>query len=100
MDRVDDKDLGDERRLYRRILPAWIIREDGKCRPQSVALNDRHTHEVSVFVADMTSVSAVMEGLSRPESGRIPGGFTAVMRWDRCQDPRESRSLPSCPLLP
>jgi hypothetical protein len=62
MDRVDDLDVGDERLLYRRILPNWIIREDGICRPQSVAFVDRHTHEVSVFVADMTSVSAVMEG--------------------------------------
>jgi hypothetical protein len=62
MDRVDDEDLGDERLLYRRIIPAWIIHEDGKHRPQSVALNkDRHTHEVSVFVADMTDVNALMK---------------------------------------
>jgi hypothetical protein len=61
MDRVDDKDLGDERLLYRRIIPGWIISEDGKCRPQSVALIDRHTHEVSVFVADMTTVDAIMQ---------------------------------------
>jgi len=61
MDRVDDKDLGDERLLYRRILPDWIISEDGKCRPQSIAFIDRHTHEVSVFVANMTSISAVMD---------------------------------------
>lgn len=62
MDRVDDKDLGDEALLYRRILPSWIIHEDGVYRPQSVALKDRHTSEVSVFVADLTTVDAVMQG--------------------------------------
>jgi hypothetical protein len=61
MDRVDDKDLGDERLLYRRIIPGWIIHEDGEYRPQSVALVDRHTHEVSVFVADLTTISAIMQ---------------------------------------
>ena len=62
MDRVDDKDLGDERLLYRRILPGWIIREDGEYRPQSIALIDRHTSEISVFVADMTTQDAIMQG--------------------------------------
>jgi hypothetical protein len=61
MNREDDGDLGDQRLLYRRILPGWIIREDGECRPQSIALIDRLTDEVSVFVADMTTASAVMQ---------------------------------------
>ncbi len=60
MDRVDDEDLGDERLLYRRILPSWIIRENGEYRPQSIALMDRHRHEVSVFVSDMTTASDVL----------------------------------------
>jgi hypothetical protein len=61
MNRKDDEDLDDQKLLYRRIHPAWIIQEDGESRPQSIALIDRLTSEVSVFVADMTTASAVMQ---------------------------------------
>lgn len=62
MPRVDDDSLGDDRILLRRILPAWIIDEGGKYRPQSIAFVDRHTSEVSVFVADLTDSVAVLRG--------------------------------------
>jgi hypothetical protein len=62
MPRVDDESLGDDRVLLRRILPSWIIHESGRYRPQSVAFVDRHTFEVSVFVADLTDSESVLRG--------------------------------------
>ena len=82
MDRVDDEDLGDETLLYRRIIPGWIIREDGEYRPQSIAFVDRRTNEVSVFVADMTTASAIMQDY--PDQSLVE--FEAALPrscWDR-----------------
>ncbi len=62
MPRVDDESLGDDRLLLRRILPQWIIRENGRYRPQSIAFMDRHTYEVSVFVADLTDAVLILQG--------------------------------------
>jgi len=62
MPRVDDESLGDDRLLLRRILPEWIIRENGRYRPQSIAFMDRHTYEVSVFVADLTDAVSILQG--------------------------------------
>ncbi len=70
MDRVDDPDLGDETVLWRRVLPGWLNpNEGGEYRPQSLAFVDRLTHEVSVFVADLTDVVAVMNG--RPDESLV-----------------------------
>jgi hypothetical protein len=75
MSRTDDSDLGDESVLYRRIRPDWLIPEDGAWRPQSIAFIDRHTDEVSVFVADMSDVGALMKDF--PDQTLV--GFKAAL---------------------
>ncbi len=57
---VKDDDLDGDTVLWRRILPDWIQAEKGQYRPQSIALVDRHTGEVSVFVAALTDLATVM----------------------------------------
>src|SRR4051812_17061719 len=73
MIREDDKDLKDEQMLYHRITADWLIFENGEYRPQSVAFIDRHTYEVSVFVAGMIDVDAFMK--SSPDQSLV--GFPA-----------------------
>lgn len=57
---VKDDGLAGDTVLWRRIVPNWIYEENGRYRPQSIALVDRHTGEVSVFVAHLTDESTVM----------------------------------------
>jgi len=59
---VKDDDLAGDTVLWRRILPTWITEENGHYRPQSIALVDRLSGEVSVFVAHLTDESTVMRG--------------------------------------
>lgn len=65
MPRVDDPGLDGETVLWRRVLPAWLIADadqEGGYRPGSWAFTDRHTREVSVFVAGLTDVEKVLDG--------------------------------------
>ena len=61
MDRVDDEGLADDAPLWRRIIPSWITYEDGVYRPGSFAFIDRLTYEISVFVASLTDIEAVLK---------------------------------------
>jgi hypothetical protein len=58
---VKDDDVVGDTVLWRRILPAWIIEENGRYRPQSIAFVDRHTEQLSVYVAHLTNETVVMQ---------------------------------------
>jgi alkylated DNA nucleotide flippase Atl1 len=63
MERIDDVELADGTLLWRRIVPAWITTEaNGLSRPQSWSFIDRHTNEVSVFIAELTDEETVLNG--------------------------------------
>jgi hypothetical protein len=75
MTRIDDESLGDDRILWRRILPHWIINEEGRDRPQSIAFVDRRSFEISVFVADMTDEDSLMSKYPGESLAAIPAGL-------------------------
>jgi hypothetical protein len=75
MTRIDDETLGDERILWRRILRHWIINDEGRDRPQSIAFVDRRTFEISVFVADMTDEDSLMSKYPGESLAAIPAGL-------------------------
>ncbi|HZW29580.1 MAG TPA: hypothetical protein VFF52_02680 [Isosphaeraceae bacterium] len=72
MTRIDDETLGDERILWRRILPHGIINDEGRYRPQSIAFVDRRTFEISVFVADMADEDSLMSKYPGESLAAIP----------------------------
>jgi len=62
MPRINDEELSNEKVLWRRIIPAWITTdENGQWCPQSLAFIDRHTSEVSVYVAELTDETTVLD---------------------------------------
>ncbi len=68
--RIDDSSIGDEERLWRRIIPKWIVQtEDDKLRPSSSAFLDGHTGEVSVHIAALTDRDKALEG--RPDDSLV-----------------------------
>jgi hypothetical protein len=58
---VDDHSIDGEVLLRRILNPDWIHTEaDGSHRPQSVAMIDRHTDEVSVYIASLAPIAKVL----------------------------------------
>ena len=68
----------DEARLWRRIIPAWIT--DGGI--SSAAFRDGRSGEVSVFLADMTSKAAMLDGW---EGARLVEITAAELRSFGCE---------------
>lgn len=74
--RIDDSSIGDEERLWRRIIPDWIHRTpDGKFRPSSVAFLDGYTGEVSVHIAAFTNQEKALRGHPNDSLVEIRVGF-------------------------
>lgn len=68
--RIDDLSIGNQERLWRRIIPSWIVEgEDGKLRPSSSAFLDGYTGEVSVHIAALTNQDQALEG--RPNDSLV-----------------------------
>jgi hypothetical protein len=58
-----DPVLADDVVVYRRVHPTQINRTPGEePRPQSAAFINRHTHEISVFVAELVSPDEMLSG--------------------------------------
>src|SRR5436305_1384418 len=71
--RADDPSIGDDEILWRRILPDWVHREpDGSTRPQSIAMVDRNSGELSVHIAALTTVEAILK--------KRPGDYVVAFR--------------------
>ena len=78
--RVDDGSISDDERLCRRLIPGWIVWDGpGAPRCSSAAFVDRHTGEVSVFRASMTTPDAVLRDHPEDSVGeietRVPRGL-------------------------
>jgi hypothetical protein len=75
MEREDDSGLSDDKDLWRRISPHWIIREGDRFRPGSNSFRDGRSGELSVFVAEMTNEDEVMKGHDADSLVAIPAGL-------------------------
>jgi hypothetical protein len=88
--RIDDSSIGDEERLWRRIIPQWIVQaEDGKLRPSSAAFLDGHTGEVSVHIAALTDEDKALEDRPNDSLVEIKAGLPRSLGHAIVRDPTE-----------
>jgi hypothetical protein len=87
--RIDDSSIGDEERLWRRIIPRWIITEDGKFRPSSTAFLDDYTNEVSVNIAVLTDLDKALEDHPNDSLVEIKAGLPRSLGHAIVRDPTE-----------
>lgn len=92
-DRVDDPTISDDDLLWRRIVnqPAWVSHNpDGSWRISSAAFIDRHTGEVSVHLARLTTQEKAL--VNRPDDGLaeinagLPRSIDLVVAYDPTDD--------------
>lgn len=99
--RTDDATISDDSRLWRRIYPEWIHTEaDGSHRPSSVSFIDRLSFELSVHVAAMTTIDAVLANYPTHSVAEIDAGFIrdlgyALVREPTPSDPSHALICPS-----
>lgn len=71
-ERVDDGSIPNDERLCRRLIPEWIVRDDpASPRCSSAAFIDRHTGEVSVFRASLTTHDTILRDHPGDSLGEI-----------------------------
>jgi len=88
--RFDDSSICDEERLWRRIIPQWIVpTEDGKLRPSSSAFLDGYTGEVSVHIAALTDQYKALEGRPNDSLVEIKAGLPRSLGHAIVRDPTE-----------
>lgn len=80
MPRTDDDSLGGDTILWRRIIPSWITFKEGRYRPGSFAFVDRHTYEVSVFVASLTDLDDLLGPYPDDSMVAIPASLPRSFR--------------------
>jgi hypothetical protein len=86
--RIDDGSIPDGERLWRRLLPDWIVwTEPGGPRCSSAAFKDRHTGEVSVFRASLTTEDAVLRDHPDDSLGEIDAGAPRGLGYKVVPDP-------------
>jgi hypothetical protein len=103
-ERVDDPTINDDDLLWRRIVnkPEWVSHNsDGSWRVSSAAFIDRHTGEVSVHLARLTTQEKVLA--SRPDEGMVeivaglPRSLGLIVAYDPTDDD-QSHSLICSPM--
>lgn len=99
-DAKNDPSIVDGTRLWRRIPPAWIAHDDSGARPMSMAFKDRRSGEVSVHIADLTSMDAVLTaypGVSIVEitAGDVRAVNCGIVRAPIPDDPSHAVICPS-----
>src|SRR5687768_6084577 len=73
--RVDDTSISHDDVLWRRVLPEWTKFEEGATRVTSVAFKDRHTGEVSVHIARLANLEAILAAYPGHAVVAITAGF-------------------------
>ena len=88
--RINDLSISDDERLWRRIIPDWIIETpDGKFRPSSVAFLDGYSGEVSVHIAALTDREKVLEGRPNDSLVEINAGVPRSLNHAIVRDPTD-----------
>ena len=88
--RVDDGSIGDDEILWRRLIPAWIVRNpDGTfLRASSAAFDDGIDGEVSVHLASLTTTDRVLEGRRDDSVVALPARFPRSLGHVVVRDPK------------
>lgn len=89
-ERADDRSIADPARLWRRIIPRWVYHEEGEPpRPQLAAFIDRHTGEVSIHIADLTTPEKALAGRPDDSLAEVTAGLARSLGLMVVRDPTE-----------
>ncbi len=87
-ERVDDSSIPDDERLWRRIIPQWLCRDDaGNWRPSSAAFKDSLSREVSVLIAALTTQEAALRDRPADSLAEITAAVPRSRGYKVARDP-------------
>ena len=85
--RADDPTIKDDAFLWRRILPQWVHREpEGNTRAASFAFIDRHSGELSMHLASLTTKEQVLKEHPEDSLVEIEAGFVRSLGYSIVSD--------------
>lgn len=86
-ERVDDDTIKNDALLWRRLHPTWVIRnDDGSYRVSSAAFKDGR-HEVSVNLAELTTVENSLAGFPEQGLAELQAGIPRLLGHALVRDP-------------
>ena len=98
--RVDDPTIDDDVILWRRILPQWVHRgPDENVRAASFAFIDRHSGELSMHIASLTTQEQVLKEHPEDSLAEIEAGFVRSLGYAIVRDatPEDVSHVLICP---